>query len=502
MPSAARLRPRRAATVFAVAAALLLGVADARAASVTEYHNAPDRAGAAVIPGLTRQSAATLHRVPGFDGRVQGAVYAQPLFWQPPGGGTGRVIVATEADVVTALDAASGRPVWSHTLGAPVPRSEMPCGNIDPLGITGTPVIDATQGALYLDAMVRDPSGPRHLVFGLSLRDGSVLPGWPVDVAAGLAARGSTFTPRLQNQRGALALLGGRLFVPYGGNWGDCGPYRGWVIGLAVAPPAVFGAFATRGLKGGIWAPGGIAEAGGALLVATGNTAGARAWSDGEAVICLGPALAPPASTRDFFAPADWQRMDEADLDLGGSNPMPISAGGRKLVLALGKDGNAYLLDQADLGGIGGALAVRRVAENQIITAPASWPDGADAMVAFQADGAGCPRGSSGTTLVVLRIAGGAHPGIAVAWCANLPGRGEPITTTSNAAGADRIVWAAGAGGDDRLHGFDASSGRPIFTGGGAAGRMQGVRPFATILAAGGRLYVAGDGRVYAFAPR
>jgi hypothetical protein len=498
MPPAAR-RPRHAA--FALVAALLLGAGGAHAASVTEYHDAPDRAGAAIVPGLTRQSATTLHRDTSFDGRVRGAVYAQPLFWQPPGG-TGLVIVATEADVVIALDAASGRPVWSRTLGAPVPRSELPCGNIDPLGITGTPVIDAGQGALYLDAMVRTRSGPRHLVFGLSLRDGSVLPGWPVDVAAGLAARGSTFTPLLQNERGALALLGGRLFVPYGGHWGDCGPYHGWVIGLSVAHPAVFGAFATRGLKGGIWAPGGIAGAGGALLVSTGNTAGAQRWSDGEAVIRLGPTLAPPASRRDFFAPADWQRLDEADLDLAGANPMPVTAGGRKLVLALGKDGNAYLLDQADLGGIGGALAVRHVADDRIITAPASWPDGADAMVAFQADGVGCPRGSAGTTLVAVRIAGGTHPGLSVAWCANLPGRGEPITTTSNAAGADRIVWVAGAGGDDRLHGFDARNGGPVFSGGGAADRMQGVRHFATILAAGGRLYVAGDGRVYAFVPR
>ena len=455
MPPAAR-RPCHAA--FALVAALLLGAGGARAASVTEYHDAPDRAGAAIVPGLTRQSAATLHRDKGFDGRVRGAVYAQPLFWQPPGG-AGLVIVATEADVVIALDAASGRPVWSRTLGAPVPRSELPCGNIDPLGITGTPVIDAGQGALYLDAMVRTRSGPRHLVFGLSLRDGSVLPGWPVDVAAGLAARGS-YVHVAAAKRARRAGLAGRPAVR--ALWRPLGRLRP----LSRLGDRSFGRAprCVRRLRD--------ARAEGRHLGAGRHRRGRRraagfhrqhlrraAWSDGEAVIRLGPALAPPASPRDFFAPADWQRLDEADLDLAGANPMPVTADGRKLVLALGKDGNAYLLDQADLGGIGGALAAGHVAESQIITAPASWADGADAMVAFQADGAGCPRGSSGTTLVALRIAGGAHPGLAVAWCANLPGRGEPITTTSNAAGADRIVWAAGAGGDDRLHGFDASSG-------------------------------------------
>ncbi|MGH7212303.1 MAG: hypothetical protein ACREF1_12690, partial [Acetobacteraceae bacterium] len=147
--------------------ASLLGGGIATAASVTTYHNAADRSGAYVVPGLTLQSAATLHRDPRFDGRVPGAVYAQPLFWQLPGGGAGLVIVATEADVVMALDAATGRPVWQRPLGTPVRRAEMPCGNINPLGVTGTPVIDAARAALYLDAMVSGPTGPRHLLFGL-----------------------------------------------------------------------------------------------------------------------------------------------------------------------------------------------------------------------------------------------------------------------------------------------------------------------------------------------
>ncbi len=41
--------------------------------------------------------------------------------WQPPGGGAGLVIVATERDFVVALDAATGRNAWRVSLGAPVP---------------------------------------------------------------------------------------------------------------------------------------------------------------------------------------------------------------------------------------------------------------------------------------------------------------------------------------------------------------------------------------------
>ncbi len=491
-----------------VAAALLIAVSlfgggVAAAASVTTYHNAADRSGAYVVPGLTLQSAATLHRDPRFDGRVPGAVYAQPLFWQPPGGGAGLVIVATEADVVMALDAATGRPVWQRTLGTPVHRAEMPCGNINPLGVTGTPVIDPARGALYLDAMVHGPAGPRHLLFGVSLRDGAVLPGWPVDVAAGLAAEGAAFTPRFQGERGALAVMDGRLFVPYGGNWGDCGPYHGWVVGVSLDRPAITGAFATRAEKGGIWAPGGIAEADGRMYVTTGNTAGASTWGGGEAVIALGPDLRPPAGPADFFAPANWQQMDEGDLDLGGTNPMPITADGRAMVLALGKDGHGYLLDRAHLGGIGGALVERRETSWPIIAAPIAYPAEADAMVVFQGREADCPAGEAGRALIALRVKGGGAPSMRIAWCASFAGRGEPISTTTDGH-TGRIVWVAGAGsgGDGRLHGFRGDTGAAVFSGGGPDDRMAGLPPFVTILAAAGRLYVAGDGRIYAFTPR
>lgn len=465
--------------------------------SVTGYHGGDDRSGQYVVPGLTWQSAARLRRDTHFDGRVDGHVYAQPLYWHPPGAPRGLLIVATESNTVYALDAASGAVVWRTPLGEPVRGDELRCGNIDPLGITGTPVIDAATGTLYLDAMVHGDTGPAHRVYGLSLHDGTVQPGWPVDVAAGVRAHGERFDAALQNQRGALMLAEGRLFVPFGGHFGDCGDYHGWVIAVRLDKPGVAGAWRTRGSKGGIWAPGGIAAAGGALFVSTGNTDGADTWSDGEAVIRLAPDLHRSTNPRDAFAPADWRRLDSEDLDLGGANPMPIALHGRALIVALGKDGNAYLLDRDNLGGIGGALDVRHVSSRPIRTGVASWstPDGA--FVAFQGPGLGCPRGSA-AGLTVLRIGAAARGGIGTAWCAALDGAGSPITTTSD-GNADRIVWIAGAEGDNRLHGFRADTGAPVFGGGGTEDGMSGLRHFVTFLAAGQRLYVAADGRVYSF---
>src|SRR5262249_39718513 len=139
--------------------------------------------------------------------------------------------------------------------------------NINPLGITGTPAIEEASGAIYLDAVVESSRGPRHRVFALSLKDGSILPGWPVDVADALKGN---FLPVNQNQRGALAIFAGMLYVPFSGHSGDCADYHGAVVGISLADPHQVQAFATRGAGGGIWAQAGVSSDGKSLFVATG----------------------------------------------------------------------------------------------------------------------------------------------------------------------------------------------------------------------------------------
>ncbi len=83
---------------------------------------------------------------------VDGSVYAEPLV------SGGSVFVATENDSVYSLNATTGAIQWQTNLDTPVPLSNFPCGNIDPEGITGTPVIDPTAGVIYVVALVQ-PSG-------------------------------------------------------------------------------------------------------------------------------------------------------------------------------------------------------------------------------------------------------------------------------------------------------------------------------------------------------
>jgi hypothetical protein len=473
-------------------------------AAVLTHHEHPSRDGQYIDPALTHAAAARMRRDTAFSGAIAGHVYAQPLYLESAGSGRpDMLIVATESNQVNALDPTSGAIIWQRTLGSPVPLQNLPCGNVDPLGITGTPVIDAAAGALYLDAMTMAGS-PRHLVHALSLADGSALPGWPLDVQAALAAQGVTFDSSVQNQRGALALVSGALFVPYGGHYGDCGDYFGWVLSIPVASPADLRAWHTRARGGGSWAVGGIASDGSSVYASTGNTFGASAWSDGEAIFRFGAAGSGALQPLDSFAPANWKTLDDGDIDLGGCGPVLVHVPGgapADVVVALGKDGYAYILDRAHLGGIGGQLSFAQVSNLEIIQAATAFTAASGAYVAFHgnAPGGSQPGCDGGTDLAAFRLTAAAPPAPLIAWCARQNGAGSPISTTTDGA-SEPLVWSIGAEGDSRLRAFDGETGAAIFAGGGATDGMGTVRRFSTPIAARGRIYVAGDDQVYAFA--
>src|SRR6266446_4329321 len=177
---------------------------------------------------------------------------------------------------------------------------------------------------------------------------------------------------------------------------------------------------------------------------------------------------------------------------------MPSVAGPKAVVLALGKDARAYLLDRNNLGGIGGSLASPIVSRYPIRTAPAAYPAAGGVFVAFQAQGAHCPIPRRENNLTVLRIRAGSPPSLATAWCGAFNGEGSPVVTTTDGR-SNPIVWILGAEGDERLHGYRGDTGEPLFTGGGPGDAMTGLRHFQNLLAAGDRLYVGADERLYAF---
>jgi outer membrane protein assembly factor BamB len=483
----------------ATLAGLLCASTAALAADVLTYHNSNQRHGAYVAPALTQAAAAGIHFDTSFNSSYSGNVYAQPLFWHPKGGKP-MVIVATESNSVVALDAATGATLWTAQLPASVPLGDLPCGNINPEGITGTPVIDPASGTLYLDALTLVNNAPTHELFALSLANkGQVLPGWPVSVDALAAGAGQTFTSDTQGNRSGALIFDGDIYFSYAGRSGDCGTYHGTVVQIDPSNQSLAGFWQTRAHGGGIWAQGGTSSDGKSLFVTTGNTMNAdNNWQDGEAILRLKPGLAHSTNTADYFAPSNWQDLDNSDADLGGTEAIPlnVSGGGKHgaaRVIAFGKDGNAYLVNRVKLGGIGGQIETLSVSNSVIITAPAVYSTADTTMVAFT-NYAG--KSCSSNDITMLNIAPTGTSPITTAWCADFNGKGAPIVTTTDGT-SNPIVWVAGAEGDNELHAFNATTGAVLFSGSGTG--MSGLHHFQTLISAEGRLYVAGDNKVYAF---
>jgi len=271
---------------------------------------------------------------------VDAAVYASPLIV------AGHALVATENNTVYSLDLFTGSKVWERHLGDPVDAGSLPCGNISPFtGITGTPAADPASRRMYVVAFLK---GYHHVLYALSLTDGSVA--WKQDIDPA----GSK--PNVQQLRGALAIHSGMVYVPFGGLFGDCGEYRGYVVGVPLGggQAHVFTVPAGRGAS--IWAPQGATVAGdGSVYVVTGNAFGSG-FGYSDSVLQLSPDL---RSVRSYFAPSNWAALNAGDVDLGSTGVALIPSIDRAFVI--GKEGVGYLLRMGALGGIGGQVASRKV---------------------------------------------------------------------------------------------------------------------------------------------
>ena len=266
---------------------------------------------------------------------LDAAVYAEPLVVG------GHVVVATENNTVYSLNPQTGQVEWQTNIGAPAQRSELPCGNIAPLGITGTPVYDPATGLVFA---IAEMHGPSHLLVGIDARTGEIKMRRPADTA--------DMEPAPHQQRAALALSQGMVYVAYGGLFGDCGNYRGTVIAARTAGSGDLLAYripTTR--EAGIWAPAGPAvDANGRLFVSAGNGAETSGeWDHSDSVLRLSPML----KLEDGFAPQQWQQDNASDADLGSLGPVLLPNG---FVFIAGKSGVGYLLNGNALGGVGGQL--------------------------------------------------------------------------------------------------------------------------------------------------
>ena len=457
--------------------------------NVTQEHNNPSRDGVYIDPAFTPSAAANLTRDLNFNGTISGKVYAQPLYIE--GGPNGPMIIAvTESNNVYALDATTGLPIWSRTdIGPPVQTT--PCGGFNPTGITGTPVVDLTSRRLFFDALIAG-SPNKHFIYSLDVDTGVTTAGWPVDVDATASYNGINFVSLAQEERGGLALVNGIVYVSYSGYLGDCGNYHGWVVGVNIDSLEVK-AWATTAIGGGIWGHGGVASDGTNMFVVTGNTFNTGGnWMGGEAIIRLQDGPTWTGMSTDYWAPFDWLDLDNSDTDLGGVSATVVDVPGAtpsELVLALGKDGKAYLVDRNNLGGVGGVVYQASVGGINRGTSAVTYHTSQGTYIGFHNDV---------DQIRAYKVTATNPPTIVFAWSQNQDGRGSPWVTTTDGTN-NTIVWVAGVSGDQRVHGYDGDTGAVIYAGGGANELMTGTRQWNTGIAARGRIYFGADDKVYAF---
>jgi hypothetical protein len=329
----------------------------------------------------------------------------------------------------------------------------------------------------------------KHFIFSLNVDTGATNPGWPVDLNATASYNGIPFVSLAQENRGALALVNGIVYNSYSGYLGDCGNYRGWVVGIDINNPANVHGWATLALGGGIWGHSGVASDGTNMFVITGNTFNTGGnWMGGEAIIRLQAGPVFTNQPTDFWAPTNWFSLDNSDTDLGGVSAMLIDVPGAtpsQLVLALGKDGNAYLINRNNLGGVAAPVAQLSVDGTIRGQSSATYHTNQGTYFVFRAS----------NQLKAYKVTATNPPTIVSAWNVTQNGQGSPWVTTTDGTN-NAIVWVVGAQGDGQLHGYDGDTGAVIYPG---ADVMTGTRKWNSGIAARGSIYVANDNKVYAF---
>ena len=383
---------------------------------------------------------------------VDGPVYAQPLIVGS------EVIIATENDTVYALDASTGAVRWSRHLASPVP-SGLPCGNIDPSGITGTPVADVAAGRLWFVTFTSQPTY-QHTLWELNLATGQTVAQRPIDLSGS--------DPKAQQQRGALTLLGSRVYVPFGGLYGDCSDYKGRVVGAPTSGSGPLVSFTTANQRqAGIWAPAGESVRDNSLYAATGNGMPFDQIDDSDSVLRLSPSL----QVEDRFTPSNFESLSAGDQDLGSTAPALLPDG---LVFQVGKQGIGYVLNGSHLGGTGGELTSANVCEGGF---------GGDAV-----DGSTVVF-SCYQSLRAIQITPGAHgaaPSLRVLWTVTGKNPGPPII-------AGGVVWDLS--GKGALAGYRLSDGRSVFT----AQTPAPDTDFPSLSASGTRLVVPEGTKVVSY---
>ena len=447
---------------------------------------------------ITRDGFGALFSVP-----VTGQVLAQPVM------DGSNVIVATEENWVYGINQVTGARQWAVQVGSNVgaqPFNDVKptvptlspwwCSDLEPyIGITSTPVVDATTGVIYVVAMEQLANGTlSYFMHALNPVNGDEEPNFPVAIEGTAQNNPSAvFNAYDELQRVALTLSDGTIYFGFSSHC-DSNPFQGYVAGISETGhlTALWTSVNSDSTTGaGIWQAGGgfASDAPGQLIGASGNstlgtspsgtisgksppTTGTLGESDFRLVAQKDGSL----QTTDFFTPYDAATLDVDDLDFGSGAPVLLpnqfgTAADPHLLVQTGKEGYVYLLDAQNLGGVSagdaGALA-QQGPDGGAWATPGVWPGNGGYIYVPTSDGGTMSLGNSTQgdfNVFQVTKPSSASPAFQLPLVAKGPqpvgfGTSSPIVTSNGTTAGSAVVWIVqlqnGGGNEAELQAYDA----------------------------------------------
>ncbi len=312
-----------------------------------------------------------------FAQNLDGQMPAQPLYvpgvFIPALNSTHNVVyVVTMHDSVYAFDAddnqgSNAAPLWYVNFLDPVngittvPTGDEFCKSsyYSEFGIQGTPVIDSTRNAIYFVDMTKENGVYVHKLHALDLGTGAELFGGPTVITGSVTVDGQlyTFIDKYQQERPALLLQDGIIYIGWGGPGCNVKTENGWVMAYDGGTLQQVGVFdASPGIQAAaVWLSGaGLAGDGaGNVYANTGDGAfdldeGGNHYGDSVLKFSQGNGV---LNLVDYFTPSDQKYLQLHDLDVSSGAILllpPVLEG--NFAVAVDKNGTIYLLNQNDLG--------------------------------------------------------------------------------------------------------------------------------------------------------
>src|SRR5579884_3244605 len=248
---------------------------------------------------------------------------------ETPEGARSVVYVAGSSNNVNAIDAATGKILWSRDLDMHVLPKD-PGMWLCPNNLNATPVADPDRGLLY----VLSADGA---LYGLDLGTGKTRLG-PVE-----------FVPPFSKDW-SLNLWHGVIYTSISQG---CGGAPSGIYSIDVrdpSRPAIRDLLVEHGYGAGIWGRGGVTIGDdGRVYASTGDGPFDAARGDyGSAVIEAAPGS---LKVLDYYSPLNYRELTKYDLDIGGSGLVWFPYRDFDLVAGGGKEGVLYLLNADSLGG-------------------------------------------------------------------------------------------------------------------------------------------------------